>query len=1593
MPEDLPEHSLASYNPNRTRFAHPISPGSSSGRSTPPGGGGAEDDDQLETQYAPPAPDSDPIPRQTAGDQGERHRLVRLIGRGGCGEVWEAVQVELDRPVAVKRLREDKYGSQGREDSRDEMIRFFREEALIAARLDHPNIVPVYDYSTSAGGTPELSMKLVKGRPWDKLLKSDRQEMAFDDFLPRHLGILAAVGNSVAFAHSRNIVHRDIKPSQVMVGDYGEVLLMDWGLAVIVGEESGPGTGSHLRSALVPLPTLSTASSPAGTPAYMAPEQTLDTAELIGPWTDVYLLGGCLYCVLVGTGPYGDSSSHEAFVRASEGGVRDPREVLPGAGIPDALAELAMHALAREPRDRIASAAAFVQALEDWISGASRRRESERITGEIAGDLGTERTGYSEFIALLNRIQQAAGLWPGNPAIPGVRVQVLEEYARLALTRGDLLLAQTEAESMEDSPARTELLREVTAALAQRRRGRIALRLAIGSVLVLAAIVIAGGTMSLRRIDRERGEALRQKDRATEALGEAQTARTAAEQARARAVNEQIYSQVRYATSLVDAGRHLMARDVLWSIPEAERSWEWAWLMSRAHQPLAEYPFRTTDASAGGNWLYVNDGAGHVEVRDTMAGALVARLDHDTTDILLLVPREDTHLDTIDSSRRLVRWTPPEWKPTLLHEFPSQVFLATRDVDTDDLLLGFADNSAALLAADSGEVIRRYGPLRGELFGLDGFAFADLVVLGSKRELAVYRRSDGSVVRRTNLQLDLNGAKFAALGRRLLLTAGRENWPHLLNLEDGTESPVQQSEGRNGNVAVHPRGALFFRSPDVVEPKTGRTEGKLPVGWTTDARAKFLNPNTLLYWNGAEGQAGLFDVGRQFVLAKLEGLAAGIVDGWCSWTWFLDSGENVDRIFTTTLDGRTQVWLGASQKYHTRLAGQWGSFRKDASLAVSIGSYFATVQEMDRTAPPHRVGWRFALYRSISVNEERRRIYTFGCPTSLNRRFGWEVYDLDARSVIKVVDAGRAPDQLPYIWDGGEDDREVVLIWERNGVAEIWSADEGSKVAEIPSNGNAPTAVLCTPWRTVLIADAKGILRECSLADGSLLRTVDIGSPIWALRPDWKRNRLLVSGGDGVWRLFAATADGLEAAASAPTNAGPVVASSFARGGTALLTQTRDSTVIVWQLPTGRELLRFKVDGDFARIDLNAEATRIFGLGEGGLCVWDMQGREVARVPGVRDIGRNGSRLMMKAEAQLYARDLVVEIPPYRMEEYPGDSTMSPLERFELYRRRAYRDWWHRREVAKIPPSLLLARDSSDEVVSSNPERFEMLIESLVNEIPDQECARLASIVPLVERYAAIVNSKGGHDYNHFLDDLWFTPSTHTLANYPVLQDLVRRLGPFTLLQIAKRSQVETAHMFAGTNISHVSSAVRLKLLGRDAESAQMARYVLARASMVGWGPGPDTLKVLESLAGGLPPPPPPELVSQPTSDHQTLWMARELEKLDAPGLDEATVRERTRELEAELVERRKAWLASVAPLPDFVAMEAEARAALPPPVSLDITFGEFMGDILDRMERELLDGKTLTEAEADILRRFDESCALADRENRGKAALASSHP
>ena len=423
--------------------------------------------------------------------------LERVVGRGGYGEVWQAVQTSLARSVAVKRLREDLYEATAVDSQVNvrDLEASFRQEALTTGRLEHPNIVPVHDFGLDAEGRPLLAMKLVKGKPWNRLLEEDK-DAPLAERLGRHLPILVDVAQAVAFAHSRGIVHRDIKPSQVMAGEFGEVLLMDWGLAIIFDEERARHEAPELAVSSA-APTLARATSPSGTPAFMAPEQTDEEASRIGPWTDVYLLGGTLYFVLTGTPPHDAREALAAFRQAMDEEVPPPEERAPNAGIPPELSALCMACLRRDPAERPASAFEFIQAVRDYQSGASRQRESDALTREVAASLESAPRTYEDLADCEHQLVRALGLWPGNPRAAPLRDRVLTDYARLAIANDDLVLARVQASRLSGGDAARALLAEIErqeSAAAGRARQRRQLWVAVG---VLGGLVVLGALVSL----------------------------------------------------------------------------------------------------------------------------------------------------------------------------------------------------------------------------------------------------------------------------------------------------------------------------------------------------------------------------------------------------------------------------------------------------------------------------------------------------------------------------------------------------------------------------------------------------------------------------------------------------------------------------------------------------------------------------------------------------------------------------------------------------------------------------------------------------------------------------------------------------------------------------------------------------------------------------------------------------------------------------------------------------------------------------------------------------------------------------------------
>lgn len=566
LPDLLPHDPAQTFNPGRSIFDFETITGESSAPRTETPPGPLPDNIGTTRRLSPgelgtPRPkgrgtESSGFERSLMEDRlGGRFQMRSVIGRGGFGEVWEAVQASLDRVVAVKALRSERLGMLPLDDGRrDQMLEMFNAEAQIAASLDHPNILPIYDLGSDGGTDPLIAMKLVRGEPWDDLLARDREELPWNEFLDKHLSIFEDVCQAVAFAHSRGVIHRDIKPAQVMVGQYGETLLMDWGLAVIFDRTAL--IEAHLGHAPTWGTMLESAANPAGTPAFMAPEQTREGSAQLGTWTDVYLLGGTLYLILTDEHPHPGPGRSNAYKQAVTGFVMPVEQAKcdPPPADPD-LAAIAMRALSPDPEDRFASVDDFLDALRAWRSGSVRRDESMAIVTAVGREVEGSDGGYRSRTRQLEQLDRALQLWPANDEARALSARVLEVYARRALGNGDLVLARVQAERL-GTERRGELLAEVEAKEAEAARKDRLRRVAMNASRGLTLLAVFGGfaaimalTSLFLRSEEARGVALFRQI-------QAQEAQLASDRAYNRIVNNAVPILIQYGDT--DTNRSML---------------------------------------------------------------------------------------------------------------------------------------------------------------------------------------------------------------------------------------------------------------------------------------------------------------------------------------------------------------------------------------------------------------------------------------------------------------------------------------------------------------------------------------------------------------------------------------------------------------------------------------------------------------------------------------------------------------------------------------------------------------------------------------------------------------------------------------------------------------------------------------------------------------------------------------------------------------------------------------------------------------------------------------------------------------------------
>lgn len=390
-------------------------------------------------------------------NENAEYEIAEMLGEGGMGSVYRARQNSIDRSVALKMIKSGSVSASNNDK--------FLTEAVITGDLEHPNIVPIYDLGSNARGDLFYAMKEVRGAPWRKTIDTASEE--------ENLDVLHKVADAIAFSHSRGIIHRDLKPDNVMIGQFGEVLVMDWGLALPVGEFEKEGLALSI--------------GPAGTPAYMAPEMARHDGT-VSTASDIYLLGALLFRLATGKAPHTAKSARACLHAAAQNAIVEVDR-------DDELVDIARKAMSMRPEDRHATAQEFQAALVEYRSHAESRALTERAIEKLSTAQRAMAAGVSDyrpFERALVSFEEALTLWDGNQKARSQLHTTQLAYAHAAFQREDFDLASQQLDGRNSEHA--ELLTKIRSAREEydtrlarlQRTKRIAAGLAASVFLVVS---------------------------------------------------------------------------------------------------------------------------------------------------------------------------------------------------------------------------------------------------------------------------------------------------------------------------------------------------------------------------------------------------------------------------------------------------------------------------------------------------------------------------------------------------------------------------------------------------------------------------------------------------------------------------------------------------------------------------------------------------------------------------------------------------------------------------------------------------------------------------------------------------------------------------------------------------------------------------------------------------------------------------------------------------------------------------------------------------------------------------------------------------
>ncbi len=574
--------------------------------------------------------------REKADSQPGEYELIKILGEGGMGIVWNAKQRSIERSVAIKMIK-------SKAAAKPQQMEKFIAEAIVTGDLEHPNIVPIHELGRDQAGNYFYAMKHVQGTPWNKVIRGMN--------LHENLDVLLRTCDAIAFAHARGIIHRDLKPENIMLGDFGEVLVMDWGLALPTEEFSKRERISQLHGM-------------GGTPAYMAPEMATGPISRIDYTSDVYLLGAILYEIVTGYPPHRGKTTQQCLAAAM-------RNVISPTEIDSELVEIARRAMSTDTKQRYKTVKQFQTAIRNYLAHEKSLEISNRATREL--DQARESGEYERYSRSMFGFEESLALWTDNEEAQSGLLLARHEFAKQAFAKGDYDLAESLVDPSD--PDHEPLLLEIHRAKDERIARQRMLRIAKGTVAVLAAtiLVVVGVSYYLINLEIQRAiaaeqdaseqrdlaviaeqEASDQRDLAVLAEQKVREQRDIAEKREQEAVEqraialqekeraetarraeqyESYIARIGLAAAKVEENAFADARELLMQCPPELRNWEWGRLMYLCSQSSRDYnctaPVDDLALAPDGQKFATASWDGQVRVWERETGEVLHTLPHE----------------------------------------------------------------------------------------------------------------------------------------------------------------------------------------------------------------------------------------------------------------------------------------------------------------------------------------------------------------------------------------------------------------------------------------------------------------------------------------------------------------------------------------------------------------------------------------------------------------------------------------------------------------------------------------------------------------------------------------------------------------------------------------------------------------------------------------------------------------------------------------------------------------------------------------------------------------------------------------------------